>query len=129
MISREFGFTGVKVPVIGQGTWQLRNNGLEALREGISLGMTHIDTAEMYTGSEEVVAEAIRGIRSRIFLVSKVLPSNASYKSTLHACDASLKRLRTDYLDVYLVHWWSESHPIEETMRAMEELVVAGKIR
>jgi len=129
MQTRQFGSTGVKVPVIGQGTWQTRNDGLEALNTGIKLGMTHIDTAEMYTGSEEVVAEAIRGNREKIFLVSKVLPSNASYKGTLRACDGSLKRLRTDYLDVYLVHWWSSSHPIEEAMRAMEELVAAGKIR
>src|SRR2546426_5481599 len=129
MLEREFGSTGVKVPVIGQGTWQMRRNGLEALRTGIELGMTHIDTAEMYTGSEEIIAEAIRGIRNKIFLVSKVLPSNASYKGTLRACDASLKRLRTDYLDVYLLHWWSGSHPIGETMRAMEELVAAGKVR
>ncbi len=107
----------------------MRRNGLEALRTGIELGMTHIDTAEMYTGSEEIVAEAIRGIRNKIFLVSKVLPSNASYKDTLRACDASLKRLRTDYLDVYLLHWWSGSHPIGETMRAMKDLVAAGKVR
>src|SRR6266851_4375492 len=129
MITREFGSTGIKVPIIGQGTWQMRKDGLEALRAGIDLGMTHIDTAEMYTGSEEIIAEAIRGIRNRIFLVSKVLPSNASYKGTLRACDASLNRLKTDYLDVYLLHWWSGSHPIAETMRAMEELVAAGKIR
>jgi diketogulonate reductase-like aldo/keto reductase len=129
MLTGEFGSTGVKVPVIGQGTWQLRKNGLEALNAGIKLGMTHIDTAEMYTGSEEVIADAIRQNRENIFLVSKVLPSNASYKGTLRACDASLKRLRTDYLDVYLVHWWSGSHPIADTMRAMEELVAAGKIR
>jgi len=129
MVGREFGATGVQVPVIGQGTWQLRRDGLEALRTGIELGMTHLDTAEMYTGSEEIIAEAIRGIRNRIFLVSKVLPSNASYKGTLRACDASLKRLRTESLDVYLLHWWSGSHPIEETMRAMEELVAAGKVR
>jgi diketogulonate reductase-like aldo/keto reductase len=128
MVSREFGSTGVKVPVIGQGTWQTKQSGLEALRAGIELGMTHIDTAEMYTGSEEIVAEAIRGRRKDIFLVSKVLPSNASYKGTLRACDASLKRLNTGYLDVYLIHWWS-SYPIAETMRAMEELVAAGKIR
>src|SRR5215470_9645636 len=107
----------------------MRKNGLEALNAGIKLGMTHIDTAEMYTGSEEVVAEAIRGRRDQVFLVSKVLPSNASYKSTLRACDASLKRLKTDYLDVYLLHWWSGSHPIAETMQAMEALVAAGKIR
>src|SRR5712691_2128430 len=128
MLTRDFGSTGIKVPVIGQGTWQIRKDGLEALHAGIKLGMTHIDTAEMYTGSEEVVAEAIRGNRDKMFLVSKVLPSNASYKGTLRACDASLKRLKTDYLDVYLLHWWSGSHPIGETMRAMEELVAAGKI-
>src|SRR5437667_107791 len=129
MATRKFGATGVKIPVIGQGTWQMNKDGLEALRAGIELGMTHIDTAEMYTGSEEIVAEAIRGIRKNIFLVSKVLPSNASYKGTLRACDASLKRLKTDYLDVYLLHWWSGPHPIAETMQAMEELVAAGKIR
>src|ERR1051326_5849811 len=129
MEMRDFGSTGVRVPVIGQGTWQMRKDGLEALNTGIKLGMTHIDTAEMYTGAEEVIAEAIRGKREQFFLVSKVLPSNASYKGTLRACDGSLKRLRTDYLDVYLVHWWSGSHPIEDTMRAMEELVAAGKVR
>ena len=119
----------MNVPVIGQGTWNLKAKGLEALRLGIQLGLTHIDTAEMYTGAEEVVAEAIRGQREKIFLVSKVLPSNASYKGTLRACDASLKRLKTDYLDVYLLHWWSGAHDIGETMRAMEELVASGKIR
>jgi diketogulonate reductase-like aldo/keto reductase len=128
VVTRGFGASSVKVPVIGQGTWQISTDGLEALQAGIELGMTHIDTAEMYTGSEEVVAEAIRGIRKKVFLVSKVLPSNASYKGTLRACDESLKRLNTDYLDVYLLHWWSGSHPIGETMRAMEELVGAGKI-
>jgi diketogulonate reductase-like aldo/keto reductase len=129
MLTREFGSSGVKLPVIGQGTWQIGKDGLEALRAGIELGMTHVDTAEMYTGAEEVVAEAIRGIRKKIFLVSKVLPTNASYKGTLRACDASLKRLKTDYLDAYLLHWWSGSHPIAETVRAMEELMSAGKIR
>jgi diketogulonate reductase-like aldo/keto reductase len=129
MQDREFGSTNVKVPVIGQGTWQMKSNGLDALRIGIELGMTHIDTAEMYTGAEEIVADAIAGRRNRIFLVSKVVPSNASYKGTLRACDASLKRLKTDYLDVYLLHWWSGSHPIGETVRAMEELVTAGKVR
>ena len=129
MLKREFGSTGIKVPVIGLGTWQMKAAGLDAMRVGIESGMTHIDTAEMYSGSEEVVAEVIRGRRKNIFLVSKVMPSNASYKNTIRACDASLKRLKTDYLDVYLVHWWSGTHPIEDTMRAMEELVNAGKIR
>src|ERR1051325_2073956 len=129
MLTRKFGTAGVNVPVIGQATWQMRREGLEAVKAGIKLGMTHIDTAEMYPGADELIAEAIRGIREKIFLNSKVLPSNASYKGTLRSCDASLKRLRTDYLDVYLVHWWSGSHPIADTMRAMEELVAAGKIR
>jgi diketogulonate reductase-like aldo/keto reductase len=129
MIERRFGPTDTHVPTIGQGTWQLKPSGVEALQLGIELGMTHIDTAEMYTGAEEIIAEAIRGRREKVFLVSKVLPSNASFKGTLHACDASLKRLGADYLDVYLIHWWSGSHPIAETMRAMEQLVADGKIR
>jgi diketogulonate reductase-like aldo/keto reductase len=129
MQTHKFGPTDNRIPVIGQGTWQIGSSALDALRVGIELGLTHIDTAEMYTGAEEIVAEAIRDRRKDIFLVSKVLPSNASYKGTLRACDASLKRLRTDYLDVYLIHWWSGSHPIAETMRAMEELVAAGKVR
>ena len=129
MQTHKFGLTGKLVPIIGQGTWQIRKNGLDALRAGIDLGMTHIDTAELYTGAEELVAEAVRGRREKIFLVSKVMPSNASYKGTLQACDASLKKLKTDYLDVYLIHWWSGSHPIAETMRAMEDLVTAGKVR
>ena len=107
----------------------MKANGLKALVAGIEAGMTHIDTAEMYTGAEEIVAQTIRGRRDKIFLVSKVMPSNASYKGTIRACDASLQRLGTDYLDVYLIHWWSGSHPIAETMRAMEDLVGAGKIR
>ena len=129
MTKREFGPAGVSVPVIGQGTWNMNANSLAALRLGIELGMTHIDTAELYTGAEEIVAKSIDGRREKLFLVSKVKPSNASYKGTLRACDASLKRLKTDYIDVYLLHWWTGSHPIEETMRAMEELVAAGKIR
>lgn len=129
MLKREFGSTGVSVPVIGQGTWNMDAEGLEALRLGIELGMTHIDTAELYTGAEQVVARVLRDNRKKIFLVSKVLPSNASHKGTLRACDASLQRLKTDYLDAYLLHWWTGAYPIAETMRAMEELVAAGKIR
>jgi diketogulonate reductase-like aldo/keto reductase len=129
MVTREFGSTGVKVPIIGQGTWQMESGGEVALRRGIELGMTHIDTAEMYTGAEEIVAKAIQGQRHKVFLVSKVLPTNASYRGTLKACDASLQRLKTDYLDAYLLHWWSGAHPVSETMRAMEELVAAGKTR
>ncbi|HWH09083.1 MAG TPA: aldo/keto reductase [Candidatus Thermoplasmatota archaeon] len=131
MLRRPFGHTGVDVSVIGQGTWQLRDRraAAEALRVGVDLGMTHVDTAELYRGSEEVVREAVGERRDELFLVSKVLPRNASYKGTLEACEASLRRLGTDRLDCYLLHWWSDEHPIEETMRAMGELVDRGLTR
>ncbi len=107
-----------------------RKEELAALREGIDLGMTLIDTAEMYGSgrSESLVAEAIAGQREKIFLVTKVLPSNASRKGTVRACEASLKRLQTDRVELYLLHW-SGSHPLEETVRGFEDLLAAGKIR
>ncbi len=134
--TREFGWTGVPLPVIGQGTWMIEGareaerSAIEALQAGIELGMTHIDTAEMYGNgrAEELVGDAIRGRRKKVFLTSKVLPSNASYRSTLRACEQSLRRLDTDYLDLYLLHWRGQ-HPLEETMRAMEELAGAGAVR
>ena len=130
MPKRAFGGTGLKVPIIGQGTWMIEGGrktesaAVEALRLGLDLGMTHIDTAEMYGDgrSEKLVAEAIAGRRDEVFLASKVLPSHASFEGTLRACDASLKRLRTTWLDLYMLHW-PGSYPIQETMRAMEELV------
>src|SRR5437899_5714763 len=126
MLKRPFG--SVRVPVIGQGTWRLRGpEAVEALRTGIELGLTHIDTAELY-GTEEMVAETIEGRRDEIFLVSKVLPSNATRKGTVRACEQSLKRLRTDRLDCYLLHW-PGSHPLEDTIAALEELRAADKIR
>jgi diketogulonate reductase-like aldo/keto reductase len=136
MVKKPLGWTGVEVPVIGQGTWMIEGSreaerrAIEALRLGLDLGMTHIDTAEMYGNgrAEELVGEAIAGRRHEVFLVSKVLPSNASYEGTLRACERSLRRLRTDYLDLYLLHWRG-SHPLGETMRAMETLVASGKIR
>jgi diketogulonate reductase-like aldo/keto reductase len=137
MISRPFGATGVSVPVIGQGTWAMGENRasrkaeVAALRLGIELGMTHLDTAEMYAdgGAEEVMAEAVAGQRDRVFIASKVLPSNASYAGTVRACEQSLKRLKSGHIDLYLVHWWSSQHPIAETMKAMEELVARGLVR
>src|SRR6266545_592948 len=137
MITRPFGPTGLPVAVIGQGTWGMgerraaRKAELAALRLGIELGMTHIDTAEMYAdgGAEEVVAEAVAGQRDRVFIATKVLPSNASYAGTIRACEQSLKRLRTDRVDLYLVHWWSAQHPIADTMKAMEELLARGLAR
>jgi len=104
---------------------------IAALRAGLALGMTHVDTAEMYGsgGAEEAIAEVLRGHqRSDVFLVSKVLPDHASRAGTIRAAEQSLRRLRTDYLDLYLLHWPSR-HPIGETMAAMEDLVAAGKIR
>jgi diketogulonate reductase-like aldo/keto reductase len=108
-----------------------RRDEVAALRLGIELGMTHIDTAEMYAdgGAERVVSEAVAGQRDRVFIASKVLPSNASYAGTIRACEASLRRLGIDYLDLYLLHWWSDRHPIQETMRAMTELSRRGLVR
>ena len=138
MLRRKFGWTGLDVPVIGMGTWMIEGRtrdaerrAIEALRLGLDLGMNHIDTAEMYGNgrAEELIAEAVDDQREQVFLVSKVLPSNASYQGTLKACERSLKRLKTDFIDLYLVHWPSSQHPIEETMRAMEKLVDEGMIR
>ncbi|HWS19944.1 MAG TPA: aldo/keto reductase [Nitrososphaera sp.] len=139
MLRRKFGWTGLDVPMIGMGTWMIEGRrskdaerqAIEALRLGLQLGMKHIDTAEMYGNgrTEELVAEAVDGRREEVFLVSKVLPSNASYEGTLKACKRSLKRLKTDFLDLYLLHWPSSEHPIEETMRAMEKLVDDGMIK
>jgi diketogulonate reductase-like aldo/keto reductase len=131
---RRLGWTGVEVPVIGQGTWQMerdpREPCVEAIQQGIDAGMTHVDTAEMYGDGrvEEIVGEAIAGRRDQVFLVSKVLPHNASYEGTLAACARSLRRLGTDRLDLYLLHWPGE-HPLEDTFRAFERLVEEGKIR
>jgi diketogulonate reductase-like aldo/keto reductase len=129
---RKFGHSGPDVSVIGQGTWYLdrgdRKSAVAALRRGIDLGMTHIDTAEMYGDAELVIADAIAGKRDGLFLVSKVLPSNASRRGTITACERSLKRLKTDYLDCYLLHWRG-SFSLQDTVAAFDELVAAGKIR
>jgi diketogulonate reductase-like aldo/keto reductase len=127
-------FGGAQVPVIGQGTWQIDEadaaEAVLALRTGIDLGLTHIDTAEMYGSgfSERLVAQAIEGRRSEVFLVSKVLPDNASRRGTVEACERSLQRLRTETLDCYLLHW-PGPHPLEDTIAAFEELRSSGKIR
>jgi diketogulonate reductase-like aldo/keto reductase len=129
---KKFG-NGPDVSVIGQGTWYLdrgdRKAAVAALRRGIETGMTHIDTAEMYGDAEPVIADAIAGLpREKLFVVSKVLPSNASRRGTITACERSLKRLKTDHLDCYLLHWRG-SYPFEETVAAFDELVRSGKIR
>jgi diketogulonate reductase-like aldo/keto reductase len=137
VITRPFGATGARVAVIGQGTWGMGEGRLpaaeeaRALRLGLDLGLTHIDTAEMYGDgqAERIVGEAVAGRRREAFIATKVLPGNASYEGTVRACERSLRRLRTDHVDLYLLHWWSGRHPIEETMRAMETLVERGLVR
>ena len=133
MKQKKFGMGGPDVSVIGQGTWYLdrgdRKAAVAALHRGIATGMTHIDTAEMYGDAELVIADAITGLpREKLFLVSKVLPSNASRRGAITACERSLKRLKTDHLDCYLLHWRG-SYPFAETVAAFDELVAAGKIR
>ncbi len=133
MERRPFGAWGLPVPVIGQGTWQMEGDDrracVESLRRGLDRGMTHVDTAELYGDGrvEEIVAEAIGHRRDELFLVSKVLPHNASAEGTIRACEGSLRRLRTDRLDLYLLHWPGE-HPLEGTIAAFERLVADGKI-
>ncbi len=128
--------TGERVPALGQGTWQMaeiasrRGSEIAALRLGVELGLTLIDTAEMYGegAAEELVAQAIEGHREAVFLVSKVYPHNAGRRGVVQACERSLKRLKTDRLDLYLLHWRG-SIPLEETVAGFEELRAAGKIR
>jgi diketogulonate reductase-like aldo/keto reductase len=128
-----FGTTGRDVAVIGQGTWYIehayRRVAVAALRRGLDLGMNHIDTAEMYGDgvAEQVVGEAIAGRRDEVFLVSKVLPHNASRTGTIAACERSLRRLRVERLDCYLLHWRG-AHPLADTIAAFEELQQAGMI-
>ncbi len=125
-----------QIPVLGMGTWMMGESHssfqreVEALRHGLDLGLSLIDTAEMYGegGAEEVVAQAISNRRSEVFLVSKVYPHNASKQGAIAACERSLKRLNTDYLDLYLLHWRS-SVPMLETLEAFQTLKAAGKIR
>ena len=131
---RRFGPTGRDVPVIGYGTWQLeqddRSKAIAAIRRAVELGATHIDTAELYGRGrvEEMLAEALAGgAREKIFLASKVLPENASFDGTIAACERSLKRLQTDRLDLYMLHWRGR-HPLEETFRAFERLRADGKV-
>lgn len=137
MTDKQIVFSGqVAVPAIGQGTWYMgerashRKAEVAALRAGVDQGLTLIDTAEMYAegGAEEVVGEALVGLRDRVFLVSKVYPWNAGGQKAISACEASLRRLNTDYLDLYLLHW-SGNYSYAETVEVMEKLIAQGKIR
>src|ERR1700728_1163695 len=128
--------SGRRIPALGQGTWHMaedprrRADEIAALRLGIDLGMTLIDTAEMYAdgGSEKLVGEAIRGRRDGLFLVSKALPHHASRRGVVRACEGSLERLGVDVIDLYLLHWRGQI-PLEETLAGFEALIAAGKIR
>jgi len=124
---KELGITSLTLPELALGTWQYQG-GVGPLQAGIELGANFLDTAESY-GTEEVVGEAIRGIRDNIFLATKVSPRHFRRPDLIRAADQSLKRLSTDYIDLYQMHWPNYSVPIGETMAAMEELVKAGKIR
>jgi diketogulonate reductase-like aldo/keto reductase len=134
MRTRRFGPLPTEVPILGLGTWNMERDrpasAIAAIRRALEHGLTHIDTAEMYGDGqvERLVGEAIAGQRDRVFLVSKVLPGNASYDGTLRACDRSLERLGTDRLDLYLLHW-REDRPLADTFRAFEILRERGKIR
>jgi diketogulonate reductase-like aldo/keto reductase len=129
-----FGSTQAQVPKVGLGTWYLEQSdtktAIAAVRAALDLGLTHVDTAELYGSgkAESLVGQAIEGRRDEVFLVSKVIPSNASRQGTLRHCEQTLKRLRTDHLDCYLLHW-PGSHPLEDTIAALEALVAAGKTR
>ena len=131
--SRSFGTTRRRVAAVGQGSWRIdataSDAAVAALRRGLELGLTHIDTAEMYGAgaAEQIIGAAIAGRRDEVFLVSKVLPGNASKHGTLHSCEKSLARLKTDRLDCYLLHWRG-SHPLADTIGAFDRLVREGKI-
>lgn len=134
MQKRVWTATGHEVPRIGQGTWHLESDAgaaaIAALQRGLELGLTHIDTAELYGSGkvEALVGKAIAGKRDQVYLVSKVMPSNASRQGTIKACERSLKALGTDRLDCYLLHW-PGSHPLADTLEAFEQLREQGKIR
>lgn len=136
---RRLGRTDVKIPVLGMGTWKIgsprtpaeRSAQIDSLKRGLELGMTLIDTAEFYGNgeSERLVGEVIKGSRDSVIIATKVWPTNLRHDDVLTACDRSLKRLGLSHIDLYQVHWPNPRIPIKETMRAMQELVAAGKVR
>src|SRR5207247_6345529 len=127
MICKVLGNTNICLPEVGLGTWNYKG-GAEPLRRGIALGACLIDTAESY-GTEEIVGEAVKDLRDRVFIATKALPRHFRHTDLLMAADRSLKRLRTDHIDLYQLHWPNYAVPIEETMAAMEALVERGKVR
>lgn len=127
MKSIELGITGIQIPMLGLGTWQYQG-GIEPLRAGMDLGANFIDTAEAY-GTEPIVGDAIKGKRKDIFLATKVSARHFRHRDLIKAADDSLRRLNTEYLDLYQLHWPNYTVPLQETMNAMESLVEAGKVR
>jgi diketogulonate reductase-like aldo/keto reductase len=127
VLQKPLGDSGVSISEIGQGTWEYRG-AAEPLRLGVALGATHIDTAEMY-GTEPLVGKAISGIRERVFLATKISPQHLHRNDLINAAEGSLKHLNTNYIDLYMIHWPNPHVPIKETMKAMEDLVAAGKIK
>src|SRR5262245_34141197 len=131
---RKFGPTSDAVAVVGEGTWRMegddRRSAVAAIRRAVDVGLDHIDTAELYGDGdvETLVGDALAGIRDRVFLASKVVPENASRAGTIAACERSLARLRTDRLDLYMLHW-PGPHPLAETVAGLEALVRSGKVR
>lgn len=129
-----FGSTRAEVPKVGLGTWYLESSdsrtAIAAVRTALDLGLSHVDTAELYGSgqAESLVGQAIEGRRDEVFLVSKIIPSNASRQGTIKHCEQTLRRLRTDHLDCYLLHW-PGSHPLQDTIAALEALVQSGKTR
>ncbi|HEX3852345.1 MAG TPA: aldo/keto reductase [Polyangiaceae bacterium] len=133
MRMRPFGPLGIDLPVIGLGTWHLDegdpDEARQALRAGLELGMLHVDTAEFYGSAvEALVGDVIADRREQVFLVSKIMPNDATRRGTVRTCEKDLKRIGTDYLDCYLIHW-PGSHPLEDSIAGLEELREAGKIR
>jgi diketogulonate reductase-like aldo/keto reductase len=133
MRTRPFGPLGIDLPVIGLGTWHLDeadpDEARQALRVGLDLGMLHVDTAEYYGSAVEgLVGEVVAERREEVFLVSKIMPNDATRRGTVRTCEKDLKRIGTDYLDCYLIHW-PGSHPLEDSIAGLEELREAGKIR
>jgi diketogulonate reductase-like aldo/keto reductase len=124
---KELGNTGVMVPEIGLGTWKY-TGGVEPLRWAIALGAFLIDTAELYR-TEDVVGQAVKGNRDRVFIATKVMGSHLRYDQVMQAAESSLRQLGTDYIDLYQIHWPNPSVPIKETMRAMEALADSGQVR
>jgi len=127
MLQKPLGDSGEMISEIGQGTWDY-HGGVESLRLGVTLGATHVDTAEMY-GTETTVGKAIKDIRDKVFLATKVSPQHLHQKDVIKAAEGSLKHLDTQVLDLYMIHWPNSNIPIKETMKAMEELVHDGKVK